>query len=59
MLTILVIRGALLEGAGIGIENYVGSFNVSVFASPELWKDAVGFTHFFKLKFRKINFFSK
>ena len=41
MLTILVIRGALLEGADKGVYYYVGSFNASQLARPELWKAAV------------------
>ena len=41
MLTILVIRGALLDGADIGVFNYVANFDVNAFAEPELWKDAV------------------
>ena len=41
MLTILVIRGALLDGADIGVFNYVANFDVNAFADPELWKDAV------------------
>ena len=40
MLTILVIRGALLDGADKGIEFYVGSFNATKLSNPELWKDA-------------------
>jgi hypothetical protein len=37
----LVIRGALLEGANEGVIYYVGSFNGTKLAQPELWKDAV------------------
>lgn len=40
MLTILVVRGALLDGAGEGIKFYVGSFDVKKLIDPELWKDA-------------------
>ncbi|CAF0839573.1 unnamed protein product [Brachionus calyciflorus] len=40
MLTILVVRGALLEGAGEGVKFYVGQFNISQLGDPELWKDA-------------------
>ena len=41
MMTILIIRGALLDGAEKGIEFYVGSFDISKLADAELWKDAV------------------
>ena len=41
MITILIIRGALLLGADKGIEFYVGTFNIENLASAELWKDAV------------------
>ena len=40
MITILIIRGALLLGADKGIEFYVGSFDISKLADAELWKDA-------------------
>lgn len=40
MLTILVIRGAILDGADKGIDYYVKQFNSTKFAEPELWKDA-------------------
>ncbi len=41
MLTILVVKGALLEGSGKGIEFYIGKFEIAKLADPELWKDAV------------------
>ena len=41
MLTILVIKGATLPGAGIGVDFYVGTFNGSKIFETELWKDAV------------------
>ncbi len=41
MLTVLVITGSLLPGAGIGVEFYVGSINTSKFLDPSVWKDAV------------------
>ena len=41
MLTILVITGSLLEGAGKGVEFYIGSINVAKFAEPGVWRDAV------------------
>ena len=41
MLTILVIRGALLESAHHGVIHYVGKFDVNQLANPTLWKDAV------------------
>jgi SNF family Na+-dependent transporter len=41
MITILIIRGALLLGADKGIEFYVGSFDISKLADANLWKDAV------------------
>ena len=41
MLSILVIRGALLDGIYIGVYNYVANFDVNAFAEPDLWKDAV------------------
>lgn len=40
MLTILVIKGALLDGSGIGIEFYIGKFDGSKLYQPEIWKDA-------------------
>lgn len=40
MLTILVIKGALLPGAGIGVEFYIGKFDGSKLFQPEIWKDA-------------------
>jgi SNF family Na+-dependent transporter len=44
ILTILVIRGCLLDGAGEGIKYYVGQFDINRLATAELWKDAVNFT---------------
>ncbi len=41
ILTILVIKGALLDGAQYGIEFYVGKFEVAKLAEPQLWMDAV------------------
>ena len=41
MLSILVIRGALLDGIYIGVYNYVANFDVNGFAEPDLWKDVV------------------
>lgn len=40
MLTILVVKGSLLEGAGEGLKFYVASFNGSKLIEPEIWKDA-------------------
>jgi SNF family Na+-dependent transporter len=40
MLTILVIKGALLDGSGIGVEFYIGKFDGSKLYHPEIWKDA-------------------
>ena len=61
MLTILVIKGALLDGAGIGVEFYIGKFDGSKLYQPEIWKDAtvqvfyalsVSFDHFLALFFK-------
>lgn len=41
ILTVLVIRGCLLPGAGAGITYYVGQFDASKLGDAELWKDAV------------------
>lgn len=41
ILTVLVIKGLTLDGAGKGIEFYVGRFEIARLAQPELWKDAV------------------
>ncbi len=41
ILTILVVKGALLDGAEYGIEFYVGKFEVAKLAEPQLWMDAV------------------
>ena len=41
LITILIVRCSLLEGANLGIEFYVGSFDINNFGSAELWKDAV------------------
>ena len=41
MLTILVVKGALLPGAEQGVSFYIGRFDVSRLAEPGLWKDAV------------------
>lgn len=49
MLTILVIKGSLLDGAGYGIQFYIGSFDASKLTDPELWKDAVKYTIYFIL----------
>ena len=40
MLTVLVIKGGLLDGAGIGINFYIGKFDGSKLFAPEIWKDA-------------------
>ena len=43
VLTILVITGCILPGAGIGINFYLGlgSFDFSKFYEPSVWKAAV------------------
>ena len=41
MLTVLVITGSLLPGAGIGVKYYAGSIDTSKFFQPSVWKDAV------------------
>lgn len=41
MLTVLVITGSLLSGAGIGVDYYVGTVNTAKFLEPSVWKDAV------------------
>ncbi len=41
MLTILIVAGSLLEGAGEGMKFYIGSINTQKFAEPGVWKDAV------------------
>ena len=41
MLTILVVKGSLLEGSGKGVEFYIGNFNGSKLLEADLWKDAV------------------
>ena len=43
LITILIVRCSLLEGAKFGIDFYVGSFDFNNFGSAELWKDAVSF----------------
>ncbi len=50
MLTILVITGGLLDGAGKGIEFYIGSADVSKFYEPGVWKDAVKLISYFVLQ---------
>jgi hypothetical protein len=37
----LVVRGALLEGSQIGVENYIGKFEANNLINANLWKDAV------------------
>lgn len=48
MLTILVIKGSFLDGAGKGVNFYVAKFEGSKLLEPELWKDAV-ILHFLKI----------
>jgi SNF family Na+-dependent transporter len=43
ILTILVIKGFTLDGAGEGLEVYITQFQFERFKQPELWKDAVNF----------------
>jgi SNF family Na+-dependent transporter len=43
LITVLIVRCSLLDGAKFGIDFYVGSFDFSNFGSAELWKDAVSF----------------
>ena len=44
ILTILVVKGALLEGAEYGIEFYIGKFEYERMLEPGLWMDAVSFS---------------
>ena len=55
MLTILVIKGAMLDGAGYGIQFYIGSFDASKLSDPELWKDAVRFNRLISSKFKTLS----
>lgn len=41
ILTILVVKGALLDGAEYGVEFYVGKFEYERLLEPQLWMDAV------------------
>ena len=41
ILTILVVKGCLLEGAEYGLEFYVGKFETERMMEPGLWMDAV------------------
>ncbi len=41
MLTILIVAGSLLEGAGEGVKFYIGTVNTKKFTEPAVWKDAV------------------
>lgn len=41
MLTVLVITGGLLKGAGTGVYNYIGQIDGKKFAQPAVWKAAV------------------
>jgi len=54
ILTILVVKGALLDGAEYGIEFYVGKFEVAKLAEPQLWMDAVNldliFIHYSQIR---------
>lgn len=40
MLTILVVKGALLHGSDIGVDFYIGKFIGSKLFQPDIWKDA-------------------
>jgi SNF family Na+-dependent transporter len=40
MLTVLVVTGSLLKGAGKGVEYYIGSIDISKIKEPAVWKDA-------------------
>lgn len=40
-LLVLLIRGATLEGAGEGIRQYIGQWDVSVLSQGSVWSDAV------------------
>jgi SNF family Na+-dependent transporter len=54
-LTILVVRGLTLKGAGEGMNNYIVLFDTNKFLDPILWKDAVKIvqTFFFFFKDKK------
>jgi hypothetical protein len=41
VITVLVIRCSLLEGAKEGVDFYVGRFDGEVFADDLVWRDAV------------------
>lgn len=44
VMTILVVKGALLDGAGDGVSYYLrgdGGFDAKKMLEPALWKDAV------------------
>lgn len=44
-MTILVIKGALLDGADDGVRYYLEGeqgFNITKMGNPELWSDAAG-----------------
>jgi SNF family Na+-dependent transporter len=55
ILTILVVRGLTLKGAGEGMNNYIVLFDTNKFLDPILWKDAVKIvqTFFFFFKDKK------
>ncbi len=48
MLTALVIKGAMLDGASEGVKFYVSQFDTSKLAEPEVWKDAVSLNPIFE-----------
>jgi len=41
-LLVLAIKGLTLEGAGDGIEEYLGNWTFSEILDPNLWSDAIG-----------------
>ena len=41
VITVLVIRGSLLEGAKQGVDFYVGEFKGEIFENDLVWRDAV------------------
>eukprot|EP00916_Digyalum_oweni_P022701 GHVL01037584.1.p1 GENE.GHVL01037584.1~~GHVL01037584.1.p1 ORF type:complete len:629 (+),score=50.56 GHVL01037584.1:54-1940(+) len=45
-LLVLIIRGAQLEGANVGIRNYIGLWDLSALSGTAIWTDAVSQTFF-------------
>ena len=41
VITVLVIRFSMLEGAKEGVEFYIGKFKAEIFESDLVWRDAV------------------